>query len=242
MTQCLPAGRSDFLSVAHVSCGNLEVLSPLEVTQTHVRVSIAGLSLWGLVKSLWDSSILGQVLLFLQPGDGMDLLPKLNVFVLPGNVLLSQVTEQQDCSSTLIQTSSTCKLTPKATYRVSSSSKKTKIIQPESEFRAVRTRTPKTSAPQRIALISREEWAGALNEVIEELDADEYKKLKNILNQKGMPRGVLGDIEKQDLAHRIVSHFGTEASVHVVQEAMARIPRNDAAIQELLKPFVEQLR
>ncbi|XP_069054215.1 uncharacterized protein [Lepisosteus oculatus] len=189
--------RSDFLSVAHVSCGNLEVLSPLEVTQTHVRVSIAGLSLWGLVKSLWDSSILGQVLLFLQPGDGMDLLPKLNVFVLPGNVLLSQVTEQQDCSSTLIKTSSTCKLTPQATYRVSSSSKEIKIIQPESEcfycsygpnfhptfevflahgarsldlvllkgatkdgkkrvwrrfvqlpVRAVRTRTPKTSAPQ----------------------------------------------------------------------------------------------
>ncbi|XP_069055156.1 uncharacterized protein [Lepisosteus oculatus] len=281
--------RSDFLAVAHVSCGNLEVVSPLGMTQTHVRVSIAGLSLWGLVKSLWDSSILGQVLLFLQPGDGMDLLPKLNVFVLPGNVLLSQVTEQQDCSSSLIKTSSTCKLTPQATYRVSSSSKEIKIIQPESEcfycsygpnfhptfevflahgarsldlvllkgatkdgkkrvwtrfvqlpVPAVQTRTPKTSAPQRI--ISREEWAGALNEVIEELEADEYKKLKNILHQKGMPRGLLGDTEKQDLAHRIVSHFGTEASVHVIQEAMARIPRNDAAIQELLKPFVEQLR
>nr|XP_015195085.1 PREDICTED: uncharacterized protein LOC102691721 isoform X2 [Lepisosteus oculatus] len=283
--------RSDFLTVAHVSCGNLEVVSPLGVTQTHVRVSIAGLSLWGLVKSLWDSSILGQVLLFLQPGDGVDLLPKLNVFVLPGNILLSQVTEQQDCSSTHIKTSSCCKLTPQAMYRVSSSSKEIEIIQPKSEcfycsygpnfhptfevflahgarslvlellkgatkegekrvwrrfvqlpVPAVRTRTPKTSAPQRIALTSSEGWETALNEVIEELEADEYKKLKNILHQEGMFRGLLGDIEKQDLAHRIVSHFGMEASVHVVQEAMASIPRNDDRIQKLLKPFVEQLR
>ncbi|XP_069055195.1 uncharacterized protein [Lepisosteus oculatus] len=283
--------RSDFLSVAHVSCGNLEVLSPLEVTQTHVRVSIAGLSLWGLVKSVFRFNVKGQVLLFLRPGDGVDLLPKLNVFVLPENVLLSQVTEQQDCRSSLIQTSSTCKLTPKATYRVSSSSKKTEIIQPESEcfycsygpnfhptfevflahgamrldlvllkcatkdgekrvwsrivqlpVPAVETRTPNTSAPQRIALTSSEGWAGALNEVIEELEANEYKKLKNILHQKGMPRGTLEDTEKQDLAHRIVSHFGTEVSVHVVKEAMASIPRNDPVIQGLLKPFVEQLR
>ncbi|XP_069055169.1 uncharacterized protein [Lepisosteus oculatus] len=283
--------RSDFLTVAHVSCGNLEVLSPLEVTQTHVRVSITGLSLWGLLKNVFRFNVQGQVLLFLRPGNGRILRQKLNVFVLPGNVLVSQVTEQQDCSSTFIQTSSSCKLTPQAMYRVSSSSKKTEIIQPESEcfscsygpnfhptfevflahgarsldlvllkcgtrtgeervwsrivelpVPAVRTRTPKTSAPQRIALTSSEGWAGALNEVIEELEANEYKKLKNILHQKGMPRGTLEDTEKQDLAHRIVSHFGTEASVHVIQEAMASIPRNDPVIQGLLKPFVEQLR
>ncbi|KAL2097155.1 hypothetical protein ACEWY4_006362 [Coilia grayii] len=55
------------LSVAHISSGNLEILQPLAVTDSHVTVNVTGLSLFGLLKRwLFQPAIRAQVLLFLQ--------------------------------------------------------------------------------------------------------------------------------------------------------------------------------
>ncbi|MBN3318955.1 NLRP1 protein, partial [Atractosteus spatula] len=285
--------RADFLSVAHMSCGNVEVLRPLEVTATHVTVSVPDLSLWGLVKRLSKPRVLGQVLLFLRPGDGV-MMPKVNVFVLPGNVPLCQVTEQQDSCCVYLRTSSGCELSPMTKYKVSSGSREVVRIQPEGQsfycvygpnfhptfevfldhgarsldlqllkcrardreeqvwtrFVELPADSPATATPtrsnefataQRISPVSRQLWAEALNAVIEELETDEYKKLKNLLHQSGIPRGALGGTERPDMAHRIISHFGVERSVEVVEDAVGRIPRNDPKMRDILKPFLEQL-
>ncbi|XP_072563197.1 uncharacterized protein [Paramormyrops kingsleyae] len=61
----------DHLSVAHFCGGNMEVLKPLAVTDTHVTIHVQNLSLFGLLRNIFSlitSSIWGQVLLFQPPG------------------------------------------------------------------------------------------------------------------------------------------------------------------------------
>ncbi|XP_036375400.1 uncharacterized protein LOC118771499 [Megalops cyprinoides] len=112
--EVLSGKRCDFLSVAHVVGDSIEVLQPLEVTDTHVKVKISSFSLFGLIKSPSHSSIKGQVLLFLrQPGGDI-----LNVLLLPRNIPISEV-EPQQRGGLHIQVSSNCTLTPDRTYKLS---------------------------------------------------------------------------------------------------------------------------
>uniref|UniRef100_A0A8C9VFU8 NACHT, LRR and PYD domains-containing protein 1-like n=1 Tax=Scleropages formosus TaxID=113540 RepID=A0A8C9VFU8_SCLFO len=85
--------RRDFLSVAHVTVDGVEILSPLEVNDTHVTISITDLSLFGLITSWLSHTIRGQILLFLRP-IFEDQERILNVFLLPSNVLLTQVSHK----------------------------------------------------------------------------------------------------------------------------------------------------
>ncbi|XP_067108283.1 NACHT, LRR and PYD domains-containing protein 1a-like [Osmerus mordax] len=87
--EILSGGGLKSLSVAHVSGGNVELLPPLRVTDTHVVVNITDLPLWGLVRRLIPSlTTRGKVLSFLQL-----LGPKrsiLNLVVIPHNVPLQE--------------------------------------------------------------------------------------------------------------------------------------------------------
>ncbi|XP_034148415.1 GTPase IMAP family member 8 isoform X2 [Esox lucius] len=106
------------LSVAHVTGDSVEVLPPLRVTETHIVVTIRDLSLWGLVRTFIPFlSIKGQVLPFLKSVDSSRSV--LNVIVLPSNVPLSEV-KQQQTGNTYIQVCSGCTLTRWETYILSS--------------------------------------------------------------------------------------------------------------------------
>lgn len=83
--------NKDGLAVAHFVGGNVEIIQPLKVTETHVMIDIRELSNFALVwiKRKFGSPKRGQVLLFLQ---NLTLeMKKLNVHLLPGNVPISEV-------------------------------------------------------------------------------------------------------------------------------------------------------
>ncbi|XP_062282344.1 uncharacterized protein LOC133987093 [Scomber scombrus] len=108
------------MSVVHITDNGMSLLEPLEITDTHVVVDVPHLSAWGLV---WDikrffspdpKPICGQVLLFHRPTyKGQR--PKLNVFLLPENVLVQEVKEQQE-KAEYIDVPSSCDLIEGQTY------------------------------------------------------------------------------------------------------------------------------
>ncbi|KAI4872472.1 hypothetical protein NFI96_028957, partial [Prochilodus magdalenae] len=76
------------LAVAHFTGDNIEVISPLLVTDTHVVISIQGLSLFSLLKNMifYPSPINAQVLLFYKEIRGKQSKKKLHIHLLPRNV------------------------------------------------------------------------------------------------------------------------------------------------------------
>ncbi|XP_070784623.1 caspase recruitment domain-containing protein 8-like [Enoplosus armatus] len=106
----LPDG---LLSVVHIADDGMSILKPLEITDTHVVVSVPHLSafgiVWDIVKRLWTKPVIGQVLLFLGPPNPKTQRQKLNVLLLPSNIPLDEVSAQQrHCEN--IQSPSKCKL------------------------------------------------------------------------------------------------------------------------------------
>ncbi|KAA0701399.1 NACHT, LRR and PYD domains-containing protein 3 [Triplophysa tibetana] len=81
----------DSLAVARFIDGNVEILQPLKVTETHVIVDITKLSMFGLLK-IWFpySPVSAQVLLFLRPITVAKKQKILNVHLLPWNVPLPE--------------------------------------------------------------------------------------------------------------------------------------------------------
>ncbi|TRY88321.1 hypothetical protein DNTS_004531, partial [Danionella cerebrum] len=121
------------LSVAHFTGGNVELLKPLEVTQTHVVFHIRDLSLFGLIKSIFfGSPIAAQVLLFLRPftPDQRDKI--LNVHLLPKNVPVSEVRHFHQ-NKTYVETSSKCFLSPGHEYSLSCQPEECEV-QPKTEL------------------------------------------------------------------------------------------------------------
>ncbi|XP_073764510.1 uncharacterized protein isoform X2 [Danio rerio] len=85
------------ISVIHMhNKDSREFLSPFKISKTHVAVNISGLSTYGTVyeNDEQSRSIRGQVLLFHEP-DLSEALQRLWVFLLPGNVPLSEIKAQQ---------------------------------------------------------------------------------------------------------------------------------------------------
>ncbi|KAI2648219.1 hypothetical protein H4Q32_018255 [Labeo rohita] len=109
--------NKDSLDVAHFTCGNVEIMKPLQVTETHVMIDIKGLSLYGLLKRLIfpPSPVAAQVLLFLRPIIARQRENVLDVHLLPLTVPLSEV-KNQHWENTHIKTSSKCSLTPGSEY------------------------------------------------------------------------------------------------------------------------------
>ncbi|KAG7314431.1 hypothetical protein KOW79_021734 [Hemibagrus wyckioides] len=101
------------LTVAHVTGGNVEMLQPLKITNTHVIIEVQNLSPFGLLKALlWPAyPIRAQVLLFFEKS-----LRKLHIHLLPGNVPVEEVQKRHE-NIRYITTSSKCELTPGKKYR-----------------------------------------------------------------------------------------------------------------------------
>lgn len=107
------------LTVAHATGGNVEIIQPLKVTDTHVIIHIHGLSLFGILKALLfqEYPIRAQVLLFRKKMTGKLSRSKLNIHLLPGNVPVKEVQKQRECNE-YIETTSKCQLTPGKLYRL----------------------------------------------------------------------------------------------------------------------------
>uniref|UniRef100_A0A8C2AD91 Uncharacterized protein n=1 Tax=Cyprinus carpio TaxID=7962 RepID=A0A8C2AD91_CYPCA len=109
--------NKDSLTVARFTSGNVEIMKPLKVTETHVIIDIRDLSHFGLLKRIIfpPSPVIAQVLLFLRPLTERQSENILDVHLLPWNVPLSKVKDQHT-ENTHIKTSSKCSLTPESEY------------------------------------------------------------------------------------------------------------------------------
>ncbi|XP_030254019.1 NACHT, LRR and PYD domains-containing protein 1b allele 2-like [Sparus aurata] len=113
-----------FLSVAHLNDEGIEFIPPHKITETHVIINISGFSGYGNVKDE-DSPpepVRALVLLFYRPPNDQDLESLLNVLMLPGNVVLSDVrrTRKKHVGDELyIETSPYCELLPGQEYTLS---------------------------------------------------------------------------------------------------------------------------
>ncbi|KAK6478100.1 caspase recruitment domain-containing protein 8-like [Huso huso] len=116
-SECSPV--QNHLMVAHYKNGNVELIKPTEVTESHVKIKVNETSPFGLVRRLlknWlDYKSKAQVLLFLRQ---LSEKKKLNIFLLSSNVVLHEVQEKQK-SCTFIETSSHCDLWENEPYSVS---------------------------------------------------------------------------------------------------------------------------
>ncbi|XP_067441647.1 uncharacterized protein [Thunnus thynnus] len=101
------------LSVVHISDDGMNILQPLEITDTHVVVDVPHLSAFGLVLDIKNvfNSISAQVLLFHRPEQR----PKLNMFLLPYNVPVPEVKGQHEKAQHIV-TPSSCDLIQGQTY------------------------------------------------------------------------------------------------------------------------------
>ncbi|XP_060776921.1 NACHT, LRR and PYD domains-containing protein 3-like isoform X2 [Neoarius graeffei] len=107
------------LSVAHFIEGNVEIIQPLEITNTHVILEVQGLSMLGLIikKIFGETPISAQILLFYNEKPGMkERRREVNIHLLPGNVPVEEVQKRHNYS-TYIPFTSGCELTPGKKYR-----------------------------------------------------------------------------------------------------------------------------
>ncbi|XP_076730362.1 uncharacterized protein LOC143412701 [Maylandia zebra] len=99
LPHCVPkdALLSNCLSVVHISDGEMNVLKPLKITDTHVIVEFPHLSsfglVWDIIRRFWNKEkpVLGQVLLFLRLPNPKTQKQNLNVFLLPSNIPVEEV-------------------------------------------------------------------------------------------------------------------------------------------------------
>ncbi|XP_066578894.1 protein gustavus [Amia ocellicauda] len=80
-----------------------------------------------------------------------------------------------------------------------------------------------------------ENWKIALCKIIDELEHEEYKRMLMFLNDT-LPT-VKKEKDRAEMPAVIISYYGEEKSVTVIQEVLKKIPRNDDKMLNLLKPF-----
>ncbi|KAL7880605.1 hypothetical protein SRHO_G00028590 [Serrasalmus rhombeus] len=114
------------ISVAHMHDGVTEILTPVQITSTHVTVRISGLSTFRILrrKGCMTRYVRGQVLLFLDQINRVE--QRLWVFLLARNVSATEIKKEHE-EFTPIKTSSDCILRQKGKYCLSSSLKKYKV-------------------------------------------------------------------------------------------------------------------
>ncbi|XP_035846692.1 uncharacterized protein LOC116054973 [Sander lucioperca] len=83
-------------------------------------------------------------------------------------------------------------------------------------------------------------WKPALSSILEELTESEFRMM--LFNLFKIPQGVKDGKAREDIPYLIVQYYGTEGSIYEIDKIMKNIPRNDAAVQQLLRPFVEKLK
>uniref|UniRef100_A0AAR2KW96 FIIND domain-containing protein n=2 Tax=Pygocentrus nattereri TaxID=42514 RepID=A0AAR2KW96_PYGNA len=114
------------ISVAHMHDGVTEILTPVQITSSHVTVRISGLSSFLVVRrrGCMTRFVRGQVLLFLDQINRVE--QRLWVFLLARNVSATEIKKEHQ-EFTPIKTSSDCILRQKGKYCLSSSLKKYKV-------------------------------------------------------------------------------------------------------------------
>ncbi|XP_067465103.1 apoptosis-associated speck-like protein containing a CARD isoform X3 [Thunnus thynnus] len=85
-----------------------------------------------------------------------------------------------------------------------------------------------------------DKWKTSLTSILDELDDREYKKM--LLNLDKIPKGLKASKSKEEMPQIIIQYYGVEQSVLEIKDVMDLIPRMDAAVQDLLRPFVDQLK
>ncbi|XP_078122671.1 uncharacterized protein LOC144528097 isoform X6 [Sander vitreus] len=83
-------------------------------------------------------------------------------------------------------------------------------------------------------------WKTALSSILEELTESEFRKM--LFNLVKIPQGVKDGKTREEIPYLIVQHYGTQGSISEIDKIMKNIPRQDAAVQEPLRPFVEKLK
>ncbi|XP_028451495.1 uncharacterized protein LOC114566869 isoform X4 [Perca flavescens] len=83
-------------------------------------------------------------------------------------------------------------------------------------------------------------WKTALSSILEELTEPEFRKM--LFNLVKIPQGVKTGKAREYIPDLIVQYYGTEGSISEIDKIMKNIPRQDAAVQELLRPFLEKLK
>ncbi|KAF5900856.1 NACHT, LRR and PYD domains-containing protein 1b allele 2-like, partial [Clarias magur] len=118
LPHCETRTDGEGLTVAHVTGGNVEIIKPQTITNTHVVIDVQGFSLFGLLRARLFKAhpIEAQVLLFYKELNGKNSnVSKLHMHLLPGNVPAEEVQKKNECK-TYIETSATCELTPGNKY------------------------------------------------------------------------------------------------------------------------------
>lgn len=95
-------GKLGQLRVAHITGDGLEVITPKEITKSHVIIDVTGLSPFGLtfLDYFLGRNIRAMVLLFLQSSSK----PELQVLLLPSNTDTEKVCHNYGNQSSLIVT------------------------------------------------------------------------------------------------------------------------------------------
>lgn len=83
-------------------------------------------------------------------------------------------------------------------------------------------------------------WKVALFSILEQLEESQYRKL--LFNLAKIPQGVKSGKNREEIPQIIIQYFGAEGSISVIDKEMKQIPRMDAAVQDLLRPFVDKLK
>ncbi|XP_022625233.1 NACHT, LRR and PYD domains-containing protein 1b allele 3-like [Seriola dumerili] len=134
-------GGCHFLSVAHVKEESMELITPHEITETHVIINITGFSGFGNVKDE-DSPpvpVRALVLLFYRPSPDPDVESVINVLLLPKNVSVLKVQRTRKKlvgDERYIEKTPQCKLQPDQVYTLSTCPEDDSLrVEPtESEF------------------------------------------------------------------------------------------------------------
>ncbi|XP_036436225.1 uncharacterized protein LOC118814633 [Colossoma macropomum] len=107
-------------AVAHFTDDNIEIITPLQVTSTHVIIHIQGLSPLGIIRDLLfkPCPINAQVLFFYKTLAVRQRWNILYIHLLPGNIPIEEVMKKHQCHK-YIQTTSKCQLTPGRKYKPS---------------------------------------------------------------------------------------------------------------------------
>ncbi|XP_026183332.1 uncharacterized protein LOC113142523 [Mastacembelus armatus] len=87
---------------------------------------------------------------------------------------------------------------------------------------------------------SKKRWKETLISILENLTPPQFKKMLNLLDK--IPQGLKNMRLKVEAAQRILETYGDKESIREINEVMKKIPRNDAAIQDLLAPFVRKVK
>ncbi|XP_044227153.1 uncharacterized protein LOC122995839 [Thunnus albacares] len=97
--------------------------------------------------------------------------------------------------------------------------------------------TPKTT---KMLLKFEQKWKTSLISILEELSNSEYKKM--LLNLDKIPKRLKSGRSREEMPQIITQYYGVKQSVLAIKKVMDLIPRKDAAVQDRLQPFVDQLK